>query len=50
MSHCHSYVAELAAVKSLYQEKVLEVDKLKKKLEKCKTSVAKVCSLLVVLF
>ena len=58
MSHSHSHVAELAEVKSLYQEKGFEMDKLKQEMDKLKrkleenqTSDSKVCiSFLVVLF
>ena len=57
MANSHSHVAELAAVKSLYQRKGIEIDKLKQEMDKLKqkmeespTSVAKVCSMLVVFF
>ena len=43
LSHSHPHVAELGAVKE-------EMDKMKQKMESSQTSVAKVCSLLAVLF
>ena len=50
LSNCHPHVAELAKVKRMYEEEVFEMDKLKQKLKESQTTVAKVCSLLVVLF
>ena len=48
--HAHPHVAELAEVNRMYERKDFEVDKLKQNAEESQTSVAKVCSLLVVLF
>ena len=45
-SYMYLHVAELEGVKMMYEEKVFEMDKL----EESHTSVAKVCSLLVVQF
>ena len=50
LSHSHAHVAELAAVKRMYERKVVEMDKQEQKVEESQTSVAKVGSLLVVLF
>ena len=50
LSHSHPFVAKLAGVKRMYEGKVFEMGKRKKrKLEETQLSVAKVCSLLVVL-
>ena len=44
------HIVDLTEVMRMYEGKVFELDKLKQKLEESETSVAKVCSLLIVLF